>query len=69
MEYYVVALEFRSSKRYIADLIRAYAKKHDISVDVIQRDQKILLIFDDKNNIDSFTKLLDTVIPTPCSPD
>lgn len=63
MEYYVVALEFRSSKRYIADLIRAYAKKHDISVDVIQRDQKILLIFDDKNNIDSFTKLLDAVIP------
>ncbi|MBN2768844.1 MAG: hypothetical protein JXQ68_07040 [Campylobacterales bacterium] len=63
MEYYVVALEFRSSKRYIADLIRAYAKKHDISVDAIQRDQKILLIFDDKNNIDSFTKLLDAVIP------
>ena len=63
MGYYVVELEFFSSKRYITELIKAYAKKSDISVDVLQKKQKIFLIFDDKDSMDIFTKLLDEIIP------
>lgn len=63
MEYFVVDLAFSSSKTYIANLIKAYAKKFDVKVDVYQKDRKITLLFEQSSALDSFTQLLDEVLP------
>ena len=62
--YFVFQLEFSSTKSYIADLIRAYAKQHSIEIDVFQDNQNITLVAKaDDERLDRFSKGLEEILP------
>ncbi len=62
--YFIFEIAFLSSKNYIADLIRAYAKKEEIEVDVLQTIDKITMTFhkDDKK-LETFLLGLEQILP------
>jgi hypothetical protein len=62
--YFIFQLEFNSTKTYIADLIRAYAKQTGIELDVFQ-DSKTITIsaMSDDEKLEVFLKGLEEVLP------
>jgi len=62
--YFIFQLEFDSTKTYIADLIRAYAKQTEIELDVFQ-DSKTITIsaISDDEKLEVFLKGLEEVLP------
>jgi len=62
--YFIFEIEFSSGKNYLANLIRAYAKQEKMEVDVIQSQEKIVMIFkQDDEQLESFTLGLDSILP------
>ena len=62
--YFVFELDFNSSKTYVADLMKAHAKRIGIDADVIQDGQKIVLAIDrDEKDLESFLLGLEEVLP------
>lgn len=62
--YFIVEIGWRTRKRYIADLIRAYVKIYKVDVEVLQDKQKITLICkkEDKN-LQEFLNALEDALP------
>ena len=62
--YFIFQLEFNSTKTYIADLIRAYAKQIGIELDVFQ-DSKLITIsaLQDDEKLEAFLNGLEGVLP------
>lgn len=62
--YFIFEIEFSSSKNYIAELIIAYAKQEQIEVDVLQSEEKIIMIFNQANEkIEHFLLGIEEIIP------
>jgi len=62
--YFIYEIEFSSNKTYIASLIRAYAKQEAIEVDVLQTNDKIIMIFNKENEkLETFLHGLENVLP------
>ena len=62
--YFVFEMDFVSNKRYIADMVRDYAEITDIDVEVIQAEEKIVLVFaKDDAKIESFLLGLESRLP------
>lgn len=62
--YFIFEIVFSSNKMYIADLIRAYAKETQIEADVLQTEEKILLVMNQEDaKLESFLKGLEEVLP------
>ncbi len=62
--YFIFQLEFNSTKTYIADLIRAYAKKMGIELDVFQDSKNITISAkQDDEQLEAFLKGLEEVLP------
>jgi len=62
--YFIFEIEFSSEKNYLANLIRAYAKQEEMEVDVIQSQDKIVMIFKhDDEQLESFTLGLESILP------
>ena len=43
--YFIFEIAFRSEKNYIVNQIRVYAKKIDIEVEIVETEDKIIMIF------------------------
>jgi hypothetical protein len=62
--YFILELEFTSSKTYIRDMIKAYAKEDNISLDIIQANDKIVMSFNKEDkNLEDFLHSLDSKLP------
>ena len=62
--YFIVELEFDTSKSYIAQLIRAEAMKEEIGISVIQSSGKIILVCPrDDERVEGFLLGLESLLP------
>ena len=62
--YFIFEIAFRSEKNYIVNQIRVYAKKIDIEVEIVQTEDKIIMIFNkDDEKLESFLLDMTDVIP------
>ncbi|MDM5272767.1 hypothetical protein PGH07_11335 [Sulfurovum sp. zt1-1] len=62
--YFVYEIEFFSNKSYFSDLISAFARQEQMQVDVIQSNDKIVMIFDQENEqIEKFLNGMKDVLP------
>ena len=62
--YFIFEMAFSSSKRYIADLVRAQADSFGIEMEVVQTREAVLLVFDKGDDkIEPFLLKLDESLP------
>lgn len=62
--YFIFEIEFSSNKNYITNLIRGYAKKVSIEVDIIQTKDKIVMIFNqDDEKLETFLLDIENILP------
>ncbi len=62
--YFIFEIEFFSNKNYLSDLISAYAKQEQIQIDVIQSNDKIVMVFDKEDDqLESFLHKIEEIIP------
>lgn len=62
--YFIFEIEFSSNKNYITNLIRGYAKKVSIEVDIIQTRDKIVMIFNqDDEKLETFLLDIENILP------
>jgi hypothetical protein len=62
--YFIFEIFFESDKSYIFDLIEATAKMVEISVEVIQNENKIVIIAEKEDTkLENFLKALETTLP------
>ncbi len=61
---FILELDFRSDKHYIATLIKAQAKKFQIDLTLKQSRDKLIMIADeDGENLENYLHALDTLLP------
>jgi len=61
---FIVEIEFISQKRYISNLILAYAKERNVNLKLMQSKQKIYLVFNkEQENLDKFLIGLEQILP------
>jgi len=62
--YFIFEIGFSSPKEYIANLIRAYANKEEIKIDVLQTPDKIIMTFKkDDEKLEKFLLGLEEILP------
>ena len=62
--YFVFQLEFSSNKTYILSLIKAYAQKIGIEIDLIQNNKQIVIVANrDNDKLESFLLGLEEILP------
>ncbi len=62
--YFIFEIEFFSNKNYLSDLILAYAKQEQMKIDVIQSNDKIVMVFDKNDEqLESFLNGMEEVLP------
>ncbi|TNF44788.1 MAG: hypothetical protein EP216_01380, partial [Epsilonproteobacteria bacterium] len=62
--YFIFEIEFLSNKDYIAQLIRAYALQEEIDIDVLQTDEKIIMVFNkEEKKLESFLSNIEEILP------
>ncbi|UFH59622.1 hypothetical protein [Sulfurovum mangrovi] len=62
--YFIYEIEFFSNKSYLSNLIRAYAKQEQMKIDVIQGNDKIVMVFDQEDEqIEGFLNGMKDVLP------
>ncbi|NOZ90386.1 MAG: hypothetical protein GXO60_03765 [Epsilonproteobacteria bacterium] len=62
--YFVFQLEFNSTKTYISSLIKAYAKREKIEVDVLQNGEQIAIVAQkDNEKLEQFLLGLEEILP------
>ncbi len=62
--YFIFEMEFLSDKNYLSHLISAYAKQEQMQIDVIQSNDKIIMVFDKEDaQLENFLHKIEDVIP------
>jgi len=62
--YFIFEIEFFSDKNYLSQLILAYAKQEQMKIDVIQSNDKIIMVFDKEDEqLETFLHKLEENIP------
>ena len=62
--YFIFEIAFSSPKNYIAELIRAYASKEQMEIDVLQSNDKIILTFNKEDRkLEKFLLGMEEILP------
>ncbi|MDM5263955.1 hypothetical protein PF327_07060 [Sulfurovum sp. XTW-4] len=62
--YFIFEIEFFSNKSYFSDLILAYAEQEQVEIDVMQSNDKIVMVFDKEDEqLESFLNGIEEVLP------